>query len=230
MPMQLRSRTVQVKTGPAKPITKAAKKTAAPRKSKSRSASPRKQHYSAAREALKKQPISKAHSQMVLDTGVAKIESLETTLKLTPATRRARRATLAEQIGRKGEARGASTRGWGGRFPQKGKERAALLEKCGSEAFLLPNKAKPGESKFPIVARAVSGQSKTQGCAIDCGGVQAAFNRAHQHGYAHVAALAQRVLEEKCPESKRAREAASGAKETKARAGKAQRAAAATTA
>lgn len=142
---------------------------------------------------------------MVLDMGTAKIESLSETLKHTPTSRPALRAKIAAQIPRAREGRGSATRGWAGRAPKPGKERAELYEECGPEAFLLPNRTSPGASKFPVVARVVKGKPRAQQCAVDCGGAGAALVRARQHGYAHVANAAVEVLEKKCPASARAR-------------------------
>lgn len=97
---------------------------------------------------------------------------------------------------------GASTPGWTDRFPRRGKERKELFKKCGSTAFLLPNKANPGQSKFPIFARVAS---QTETCATNCRGVQSAYSRARQYKYYDVAEMAQRILQLDCPESKQAR-------------------------
>lgn len=210
MPMQLRSSTVLQKTAaPKKAISKAKNTSATALKAKS---SAEKKATSAARavlvqkrEMLKSIPIGKAHQQLILDMKTTKIEPLTTTLKATPASRPALRAKIERQIANKTNNRGAYTRGWIGRSPKPGRERAELLATCGPQAFLRPNTQTPGRSGFPVVARVLPGKSRAENCQIDCGGAQAAFIRARQHGHTHVAEVAVKILEEKCPDSARAR-------------------------
>ena len=64
------------------------------------------------------------------------------------------------------------TKGWAKSSPKKGKERAAMLKRCGAGCFLLPNKKSPGKSKFPVCAK--------KSCKKDCKGVLSALMRAQQ--------------------------------------------------
>lgn len=73
-------------------------------------------------------------------------------------------------------------KGWHKRAPKTGRDRRALLARCGRDAFL-----EPGNLKFPVVA-------KTGGCAVDCAGAQAALVRARQFGHKAAAAKARTLL------------------------------------
>jgi hypothetical protein len=65
----------------------------------------------------------------------------------------------SKQHGRKGLA------AWGKVKPKRGAEREYLIQKCGSECFLMPEKR-----KYPVCA--------SSRCEISCNGVNAALNRA----------------------------------------------------
>lgn len=149
------------------------------------------------RTALKAKPITKAHVERILAKKTATIEDLEDTLART--TQPALRRQLQEQIKRRGDRRGASTRGWAARAPRQGRQRQHLHEQCGDSAFLLPE-----AQKFPLMAKCGHGLGECE-CKIDCGGVQAAYQRARQHKYEHVAQSARRILRERCPESKQSK-------------------------
>ena len=106
-----------------------------------------------------------------------------------PETRRQQRANLTKIMAHKGEGRGSPTRGWAAASPQRGRERHALLDKCGAKAFL---DAK--NEKFPVMP-ALRYSNK---CEVSCQGVQAAKNRACQYKYYDIAAKAQAVGARKC--------------------------------
>ena len=79
------------------------------------------------------------------------------------------------------------TKGWSRSAPDKGPERRALATRCGlTKAFLKPNKSRPGQSEYPIMA------ANTQICAPDCKGLQAAYRRARQFKHNKIAAAAVR--------------------------------------
>lgn len=119
-------------------------------------------------------------------------EELKYTLEKT--TQPYLRRLLQAQIKKESDPRGKQTRGWASRAPQKGEPRRILHNACGDSAFLLPK-----DLKFPIMAKCGNGKEKGKcKCAIDCGGVRAALNRARQFGYKNVAAAAERLLETKC--------------------------------
>jgi hypothetical protein len=63
------------------------------------------------------------------------------------------------------------------------------MNRCGEACFLQPE-----TEKFPICAALREGQ----GCAIDCRGLQAAYNRARQYKYNKVAEMARELLDKKC--------------------------------
>jgi len=119
------------------------------------------------------------------------IPTLEETLKRT--NQPSQRAKISQMIEEKKhmEGRGIKTRGWKSRSPLRGRERHQLKAECGDKCFLLPE-----EEKFPICPspRITGGKSS---CEIDCGGVQAAFNRAKQWKYPEIAKKAEKLLE-KC--------------------------------
>ncbi len=205
MPMALRTPKKAAIAAPKPKIAKKKSVSAAKRRAaqgKAPVARKVKKSVSATKIKGREGTLTKAHLQLVKDLPTGTIESLSTTLKHIPASRPALRAKVQGQIARAGEKRGSYTRGWAGRAPQKGNERKLLYKECGSEAFLLPNHENPGQSKFPIVARFVKGQKN---CEAECGGIQAALIRARQHKYEKVAQTAVHLLEEKCPDSARAR-------------------------
>jgi hypothetical protein len=72
-----------------------------------------------------------------------------------------------------------TTRGWRKAAPKTRREREALYERCGAEAFLEPNAANPRMSKFPVMA-------KRGACVVDCRALRIALTRAKQ--YRHPAA------------------------------------------
>ena len=166
-----------------------------PRRSKSRS---RSRSRLETREALKKKPITRQQVEDILAQKTARIEDLEETLDRTtqPHLRRKLQAQIEAQ--RAGTARYAPTRGWAARAPKPGKARERLYSACGPDAFLLPNKEQRGKSKFPIAAKCGTGTEGMCDCKIDCGGVQAAYNRARQYKYDNVAAAAQEILQNVC--------------------------------
>ena len=75
--------------------------------------------------------------------------------------------------------RKSATRGWKKMSPGT-HERTLMLRRCGKRCFLGPNRS------FPIC--------KKNTCKIDRRGVQAAFNRARQWGYTHIAKRAKKLL------------------------------------
>jgi len=88
---------------------------------------------------------------------------------------------LGQVPGREGKRAGArSTKGWRKSAPRLHRPRAAVYARCGAGAFLMPDPAKPGMSKFPIVGKA-------DGCAPDCRALRAAYARAQQYGHGEVA-------------------------------------------
>lgn len=89
-----------------------------------------------------------------------------------------------------GEGRGSPTRGWSLRSPRRGRGRHQVMDTCGPKCFLLPE-----EEKFPICARC---SARGCSCAIDCQGLQAAYNRAQQYKYPDVAEKARKMLKQKC--------------------------------
>lgn len=85
-----------------------------------------------------------------------------------------------------------STKGWQKAAPKTREARRKLFERCGAEAFLKPNRANPGMSKFPIMA-------KSGACAVDCRALRIALTRAGQYRYPEVARKAERLGREvKC--------------------------------
>jgi hypothetical protein len=85
------------------------------------------------------------------------------------------RRTLRKQQ----KQRKSATRGWKKMSPGT-HERTVMIRRCGKKCFLGPNKS------FPIC--------KKYTCTVDKRGVQAAFNRARQWGYTHVAKKAKKLL------------------------------------
>lgn len=79
-----------------------------------------------------------------------------------------------------------STKGWAKAEPKTREARRKLAKTCGMDAFLDPNKADPGKSKFPIM-------SKTGSCAIDCRALRIALTRAKQYRYTSVHKKAERL-------------------------------------
>ena len=88
-----------------------------------------------------------------------------------------------------GKGRGGATRGWGAAAPKRGKERHALMNKCGRQCFLQPE-----NEGFPICAALREGQ----GCEVDCRGVTAAFSRARQYKHGGIAQRARAIQQRKC--------------------------------
>ena len=118
------------------------------------------------------------------------IPSLEEVLAKTkqPHLRKRLEEMIAEK--RAEEGRGIKTRGWKARAPQKGRPRHELKDKCGNACFLDPQ-----NEAYPICPTPELGV----GCKIDCGGLQAAKVRASQYHKPEIAALADKLLKEKCP-------------------------------
>ena len=75
--------------------------------------------------------------------------------------------------------RRSATRGWKKMSPGT-HARTVMMRRCGKKCFLGPNKS------FPIC--------KKNTCTVDVRGVQAAFNRARQWGYTHIAKRARKLL------------------------------------
>ena len=75
--------------------------------------------------------------------------------------------------------RKSPTRGWKKMSPGT-HERTLMMRRCGKKCFLGPNQS------FPIC--------KKNTCKVDTRGVQAAFNRARQWGYTHIAKRAKKLL------------------------------------
>lgn len=83
--------------------------------------------------------------------------------------------------------RGRATRGWKILSPKRGTARHALKAKCGSRAFLLPDK-----EGFPVMSM------HSRGCQYSCPGLHAAYSRAQQWGHHAVAAKAHALLAKHC--------------------------------
>lgn len=75
--------------------------------------------------------------------------------------------------------RKSATRGWSKQSPGT-HSRTLMMRRCGKKCFLGPNKS------FPIC--------KKNTCKIDKRGVMAAFIRARQWGYTHIAKRAKKLL------------------------------------
>ena len=80
---------------------------------------------------------------------------------------------------RRTKRRRSATRGWRKMSPGT-HARTVMMRRCGKKCFLGPNKS------FPIC--------KKNTCKVDKRGVQAAFNRARQWGYTHIAKRAKKLL------------------------------------
>lgn len=136
--------------------------------------------------ALSNLPLSNLH--------LYTIPSLQTTYEL--AQQPAKKAHILEMIqsGKETDNRGNAhnMRGWSSRAPAKGSERHILKARCGESCFLRPN-----DEGFPICPspRMTEGNPT---CEIDCGGVQAAYNRARQYHYQDIADHAQEILNTRC--------------------------------
>jgi len=145
------------------------------------------ENYTRALRALGKRQFSPKRDQtenpFSLSPGVAQEISLSETYNSLPKSRKSKRNEIRNLDPEDG--RGSPTRGWGGRNPQRGRERHELMEKCGKMCFL-----KPDTEGYPVCAALRTGQ----GCNYDCGGLQAAYNRAQQHGERKIATRAQRLL------------------------------------
>jgi len=87
-----------------------------------------------------------------------------------PKSRRVKRQKVKSMIAKQHEGRGSPTRGWAAQSPQKGTERHQLKTKCGSKAFLQPEK-----EGYPVM-RLKSGK-----CEYECRGIQSAYNRSRQY-------------------------------------------------
>jgi hypothetical protein len=118
--------------------------------------------------------------------------NLNKVLKSVPKSRKEKIRSLKKVIKNKSSPRGKKTRGFKAASPQKGHERAELLAKCGSKAFLIPS-----EKKFPVMA-AVRAQGKNATCNYSCEGLNAAKNRACQYGYTKEANKAQAIGTKYC--------------------------------
>lgn len=131
--------------------------------------------------------VPEEHLSEVLAMPIFDIPTLEKTLEITQQP--ARRAAIERMIQKRSRYPLSATRGWSVRSPKPGAERSQLRQECGDRCFLLP-----GEEKFPICpSPRVTGGKST--CEIDCGGAQAAYNRARQWDYPEVALKAEKVLE-----------------------------------
>ncbi len=128
--------------------------------------------------------------QSPFDLPTYDIPSLEEVL--TKTKQHHLRKRLEEMIAEKRaeEGRGSKTRGWKARAPQKGRPRHELKDKCGNACFLDPQ-----NEAYPICPTPELGV----GCKIDCGGLQSAKVRASQYHKPEIAALADKLLKEKCP-------------------------------
>jgi len=90
------------------------------------------------------------------------------------------RRTLRKRRTKRSTKRSKSaTRGWKKQSPGT-HERTLMMRRCGKKCFLGPNRT------FPIC--------KKHTCKVDKRGVQAAFNRARQWGYTHIAKRAMKLL------------------------------------
>lgn len=81
------------------------------------------------------------------------------------------------------------SRSWTDDAPRRGRERHALLDKCGRTCFLNPD-----NEAFPVCSRLGIGQD----CDLDCRGVYAAKLRARQWGYENVEKQAEKLRNRKC--------------------------------
>lgn len=126
------------------------------------------------------------------DLPIYDIPSLEKVLSRThqPHLREKLKKMIEEK--REYEARGSPTRGWRARAPQRGQPRHQLMSECGRSCFLDPE-----SEAYPICPKCSLGNNGCI-CAIDCGAVQAAYNRAKQYHKEDIAALAKKLLETKC--------------------------------
>jgi hypothetical protein len=103
----------------------------------------------------------------------AKVVSLERNLKSLPRGEKYKAAKLRKEIrASRHSAKGYATRGWAAAAPRRGKEREALMAKCGEQCFL-----RPDTQSYPVCAALRTGQ----GCKIDCQGVDAARVRSAQY-------------------------------------------------
>ena len=128
-----------------------------------------------------------------MELPVYDIPSLEKILTRThqPHLKRELERMIAEK--RENKGRGIKTRGWKASAPKKGRDRNQLMDECGSACFL-----KPDTKGFPICPKCQLGDGKCI-CAIDCRGVMAVKIRASQWKYPDIAALADKLLQAKCP-------------------------------
>lgn len=140
-----------------------------------------------AKRFTKKRPskrISNTRSPRSVSLPRAKVASAKKTLNSLPKSRKSVRKSAENVMKRKGEGRGSATRGWGAAAPQRGRERNALMRKCGRECFL-----DPATESFPICAALRTGQ----GCSVDPRGLAAAKVRAGQWKYRKVAKRASQL-------------------------------------
>jgi len=130
------------------------------------------------------------HIDAILSLPLYDIPTLEEVLSKTtqPFLRQRLEIMIADQK----KARKSPTRGWSARSPQKGLPRHQLMDQCGKGCFL-----KTDTEGFPICPKCNLGNGNCV-CAIDCGGVQAAKNRARQYGHDSIADLADKLLATKC--------------------------------
>ncbi len=89
---------------------------------------------------------------------------------------------------KRGTFRSSTTaKGWSRSSPDPGPDRRALAKRCGLEhSFLKPDRKRPGQSDYPIVA------SGSTSCAPNCKGLLAAFQRSRARKQSKVATKAVR--------------------------------------
>jgi hypothetical protein len=128
----------------------------------------------------------KIHKKLMLEE-----KKLTRVLKSLSPSRRVKKSGLRKIIKsvHRGEGRGSRTRGWTAMAPQRGRERSALLAKCGAKCFLLPN-----QKKFPVCSALRVGEN----CKVNCKGILSAKIRAGQHKYNDVANLAEQLEKMHC--------------------------------
>lgn len=94
---------------------------------------------------------------------------------------------------KKGKIKKASkspTKGWAKMSPKKGKERNAMMKKCGSKCFL-----EPKTKKYPICSK--------NSCKINKKGLQSAYNRAMQYGRVDIALKSRKKMTKKVKKSRK---------------------------
>lgn len=117
--------------------------------------------------------------------------SFERVMSSLPDTRVSKKSNLERISAKMDDGRGSRTRGWDAAAPQKGKERKELAAKCGAKVCFL----RPDDLGFPIcpALRTTGGE-----CAVDCRGIQTAYQRARQWKYDDIANKALSVRSERC--------------------------------